>query len=117
MDEKDFIVCTKFIYRELCWSYSPTLNNLLNQRYIFTTMLKQISRVGSGMLKKCGPQSRRMSASLEGYGQHLFKGAVAAPYLEKAGLPKNALDSPAWTTNGQADKVASAVLEWAKVRH
>lgn len=52
--------------------------------------------------------------SLDGYGKHLFKGAVAAPYLEKVGLPKNALDTPAWTTNGTVDKVAAAVLEWAK---
>jgi hypothetical protein len=43
--------------------------------------------------------------SLDGYGKHLFKGATAAPYLEKQGLPKNALDSPSWTTNGTADKV------------
>jgi len=44
--------------------------------------------------------------SLDGYGQHLFKGAVAAPYLEKVGLPKNTLDGHAWTTDGNADKVA-----------
>ena len=41
-------------------------------------------------------------------------GAVAAPYLKKAGLPENALESKDWTTNGNADKVAAAVLEWAK---
>jgi hypothetical protein len=46
-----------------------------------------------------------MAVSFDGYGQHLFKGAVAAPYLEKVGLPANTLDTPAWTTNGQADKV------------
>ena len=61
--------------------------------------------------------ARRFTASLEGYGQHLFQGAVAAPYLKKAGLAENTLASPAWTTNGNADKVASAVLEWAKVSH
>ena len=53
-------------------------------------------------------------ASLEGYGRHLFKGAVAAPYLESQGLPKNTLDGVKWTTDGNADKVAAAVLEWAK---
>jgi len=52
--------------------------------------------------------------SLDGYGKHLFKGATAAPYLEKHGLAKNALDSPSWTTNGSADKVAAAVLDWAR---
>lgn len=73
-------------------------------------MLRSIRRIAapSGV--------RRFSASLEGYGQHLFKGAVAAPYLKKAGLPEDTLEGSSWTTNGQADKVASAVLEWAKVR-
>jgi hypothetical protein len=49
--------------------------------------------------------TRNMAVSFEGYGQHLFKGAVAAPYLQKVGLPANTLDSNAWTTNGNADKV------------
>ena len=69
-------------------------------------------------LLNCGFQIRRFSAtgaaSLEGYGQHLFKGAVAAPYLKKVGLPENTLDGHKWTTDGNADKVAAAVLEWAK---
>ena len=51
--------------------------------------------------------ARSMSASLEGYGDHLFKGRVAAPYLEKQGLPSDTLDSPEWTTNGNADKVCT----------
>ena len=58
--------------------------------------------------------SRGMAVSLEGYGQHVFKGAVAAPYLEKVGLPKNTLETTKWTTDGSVDKVAAAVLEWAK---
>jgi glutamine synthetase len=58
--------------------------------------------------------TRSFSASLDGYGQHLFKGAVAGPYLEKHGLAKNALENSSWTTNGDADKVASAVLDWAR---
>jgi len=70
-------------------------------------MFRQLSRVTA---------RRHFSASLEGYGQHLFKGAVAAPYLKKAGLPEDTLEGSAWTSNGQADKVAAAVLEWAKVR-
>lgn len=56
---------------------------------------------------------RSFAVSLEGYGDHLFKGAVAAPYLAKQNLPANALESN-WATNGNADKVAAAVLEWAK---
>ena len=48
---------------------------------------------------------RNMSATLDGYGDHLFKGAVAAPYLTKHGLAANALDTHAWTTDGSKDKV------------
>lgn len=55
------------------------------------------------------------AASLEGYGKHLFKGAVAAPYLEAAGLSKGTLDSADWTRDAAtADKVANAVAAWAR---
>ena len=59
-------------------------------------------------------RSLSSKVSIESYGKHLFKGAVAAPYLEKAGLPKNTLDGTAWTTDGNADKVAAAVMDWAR---
>ena len=52
--------------------------------------------------------SLRMSTtavSLEGYGKHVFKGSIAAPYLKKHGLPVTTLDTPAWTSDGNADKV------------
>lgn len=52
--------------------------------------------------------------SLDAYGKHVFIGAIAAPYLASVGLSKNALDDPGWTTNGSADKVAAAVLAWAR---
>jgi hypothetical protein len=55
--------------------------------------------------------ARAFSGSLEGYGKHLFKGAVAAPYLEAAGLPADTLACPAWCTNGNADKVYDAFSE------
>ena len=55
------------------------------------------------------------AASLEGYGKHLFKGAVAAPYLEAAGLSKGTLDNADWTRDAAtADKVANAVAAWAR---
>jgi glutamine synthetase len=54
------------------------------------------------------------SASLKGYGDHLFKGSVAAPYLRSNGLMESTLESHKWTTDGSADKVAAAVLEWAR---
>ena len=47
-----------------------------------------------------------MPVNIEHYGKHLFKGAVAAPYLTKQGLPTNVLETAAWTTNGQADQVS-----------
>ena len=55
-----------------------------------------------------GLTSLRMSTSavsLEGYGKHVFKGSIAAPYLKKHGLPITTLDTPAWTSDGNADKV------------
>mmetsp|Transcript_88942 Transcript_88942/g.174049 ORF Transcript_88942/g.174049 Transcript_88942/m.174049 type:complete len:698 (-) Transcript_88942:95-2188(-) len=58
--------------------------------------------------------SRQISASLNGFGDHVFKGAIAAPFLQKQGLPPNALDTYTWTTDGSAEKVAAAILEWAK---
>ena len=56
---------------------------------------------------------RSIASCFDSYGKHLFKGAVAAPYLQKQGLPADTLDSSAWTSNGNADKVAAAVLDWA----
>lgn len=54
------------------------------------------------------------SVSTEGFGDHRFHGAVAEPYLKKHGLPSTTLNSSAWIQNGNADKVAAAVLDWAK---
>jgi hypothetical protein len=66
--------------------------------------LKMFSKLARSVVRHAVPR-RNMAASFDGYGQHLFKGAVAVPYLEKAGLPANTLDTPAWTSNGNADKV------------
>eukprot|EP01038_Epipyxis_sp_PR26KG_P006842 gene6842-9366_t len=72
-------------------------------RNVFSNKVNSISRV-----------SKLFASTLDGYGDHLFKGSVAAPYLKKQGLNANHLDSHKWTTDGSADKVAAAVLEWAK---
>eukprot|EP00667_Euglena_gracilis_P021983 EG_transcript_24268 len=48
------------------------------------------------------------------FGKHLFKGAVAEKYLQKHGLSASVLDNPSWTSNGSADAVAAAVLDWAR---
>ena len=44
-------------------------------------------------------------ATLDNYGEALFKGAVAAPYLRRAGLPEDILISYEWTMDGNADRV------------
>lgn len=54
--------------------------------------------------------------SLKGFGDHLFKGAVAAPYLAKQGLSPCTLNSASWAKDGNKDKVAAAVLDWARDR-
>ena len=48
------------------------------------------------------------TASLEGFGDHVFKGAVAAPFLTAQGLSADALNGNKWTTDGSADKVLLA---------
>jgi glutamine synthetase len=48
-----------------------------------------------------------MAVSLDGYGDHLFRGAVAEPYLKKHGLSAAVLSTPSWTTDGKADKVSA----------
>jgi len=45
----------------------------------------------------------------------VFTGAVAEKYLEKAGLPRDTIAKMEWTNDpAVSDKVAAAVLEWAK---
>mmetsp|Transcript_10001 Transcript_10001/g.35252 ORF Transcript_10001/g.35252 Transcript_10001/m.35252 type:complete len:706 (+) Transcript_10001:63-2180(+) len=57
---------------------------------------------------------RRVSQLLDGYGDHVFKGAVAEAYLMKQGLPAATMACSGWTRDSSvADKVAAAVLEWA----
>lgn len=64
------------------------------------------------LIPRCLSTSGR--ASLDGFGQHLFKGAVAEPYLEKQGLAKDTLSNGKWCSDGKADAVAAAVLDWAR---
>jgi glutamine synthetase len=53
-------------------------------------------------------------ASVEGFGDHCFKGAVAKKYLQKYGESDKLLDDPTWPKQeGKADIVAKAVLDWA----
>ena len=48
-----------------------------------------------------------------GFGQHVFKGDVAAKYLSKYGESAALLDGHAWTAT-KSDAVASALLDWAR---
>lgn len=50
----------------------------------------------------------------ESFGKMLFKGEVAAKYMKKHGLPADTLDNPSWVTNGNIDKVAASLLDWAR---
>lgn len=45
------------------------------------------------------------AVSLEGFGEHVFRGNVAAPYLKKHGLALDTLQHPEWTTDGRAEQV------------
>ena len=60
------------------------------------------------------PRARTFMSSIEDYGEHCFKGAVADKYLAKQGLPAGLLDDPSWTTSATtADSVAKAIMAWA----
>mmetsp|Transcript_31993 Transcript_31993/g.83716 ORF Transcript_31993/g.83716 Transcript_31993/m.83716 type:complete len:722 (+) Transcript_31993:90-2255(+) len=49
------------------------------------------------------------------YGKCRFMGTVAEGYLKAQGLPIDTLSSPNWTSDSaKTDKVAKAIVEWAK---
>eukprot|EP00965_Chrysotila_dentata_P152496 5039600-Pleurochrysis_carterae.AAC.1 len=50
---------------------------------------------------------------LDSYGTYRFRGTEAGTYLAKQGLEPSVLDDPSWTTECP-DKVAKALMEWAK---
>jgi len=56
-------------------------------------------------------------ASLEGYGDDMFWGVAAEPYLNRQNMKISELQDPSWTQNAaKADKIATAVLEFAVAR-
>ena len=70
--------------------------------------------ISGGRVAPALVQARRgFMASIDDYGSHLFKGAVADTYLAKQGLPAGLLDDPSWTSSDAADGVAKAIMEWA----
>lgn len=89
---------------------SPSISNVSVQASLY-------SRTPSSFVSRsfaCSTHSSK-AVDLSGYGEHYFKGAVAAPYLTKHNLAANVLETNAWTKDtATADKVALAVLDWAK---
>jgi hypothetical protein len=69
-------------------------------------MLSRFLR-SSSILSKGSVSRRLCNTSPEGatYGDHVFRGVVAAKYLKAQKLPVNTLDGTKWTTDGSADKV------------
>eukprot|EP00929_Paragymnodinium_shiwhaense_P058490 TRINITY_DN2928_c0_g1_i1.p1 TRINITY_DN2928_c0_g1~~TRINITY_DN2928_c0_g1_i1.p1 ORF type:complete len:725 (-),score=193.65 TRINITY_DN2928_c0_g1_i1:304-2478(-) len=54
-------------------------------------------------------------ADIDQYGRHLFKGAVADKYLQGQGAAPGLLNDGSWTKDMEkADKVAAAIVEWAR---
>eukprot|EP00617_Octactis_speculum_P017795 CAMPEP_0185753180 /NCGR_PEP_ID=MMETSP1174-20130828/11904_1 /TAXON_ID=35687 /ORGANISM="Dictyocha speculum, Strain CCMP1381" /LENGTH=694 /DNA_ID=CAMNT_0028430903 /DNA_START=80 /DNA_END=2164 /DNA_ORIENTATION=- len=73
------------------------------------------------LVSKSSPAAVRcMSAStdlLQGFGEDVFKGAVADSYLTKQGLEAGTIEKGEWVKSPEmADKVAAGVLEWATDR-
>jgi len=87
-------------------------------RNLFQTKPAVLRPFSGRWLSNVSPSGSKNNSTglLEGYGDNVFKGAVALPYLKKQGLSLSVLDSGKWTTDGNADKVAAAVLEWATDR-
>lgn len=74
-------------------------------------MLSRIFRLPRSSL---GVFASKRSVSTAGFGDHLFKGAVAEPYLKKHGLAPNTLESPTWTQRSStADQVYCLYLNAA----
>ena len=72
------------------------------------TMLSKFARRVTPVASK--NLSRAFSvATLDGFGKHLFKGTVAAPYLVAQGLTADTLSTPEWCNDGpKTDKVKIA---------
>ena len=57
------------------------------------------------------------TATASSLGKNVFKGAIAKPFLESRGLKADILNTTDWVHKPEvADKVAGAVLDWARSR-
>ena len=71
----------------------------------------RVARVNATAMMTIPPSPE---ATLDGFGECCFKGAVANKYLSKYGESSKLLDDITWPTQeGKADIVAKAVLDWA----
>lgn len=72
---------------------------------------KMLSRLNKGPrvnkeVRYLHPKPKPSAAlSLEGFGDHVFRGQIAAPYLKKHGLSPDTLTTPDWATDGRANQV------------
>jgi glutamine synthetase len=65
-------------------------------------------------VKDEAPPTAALDGLLEGYGNHVFKGAVADSYLKGEGLPAGTIEAGQWHKDKAiADKVAAAIMKWA----
>ena len=73
---------------------------------MLTSISRTLPRVGHYL--KSAKVVRKVSSGpiLEGYGEHLFKGVIAAPFLKAQGLSPTILERTEWTFDGSADKVS-----------
>merc|ERR1719506_1034840 len=83
---------------------------------------KQVSALTGGLRNEMQSRSPPVTMSLtspgdlllRGFGDDLFKGAVADLYLTKYGLKAGSIEKGEWVKSPEdADKVAAAGLEWA----
>jgi glutamine synthetase len=94
--------CTTFpFYHWVTIIYYP-LSSSIGIMYRLTSRIQQTSRFIS-------------SSAASALGKQVFKGTVAKPFLESRGLKGNVLETTAWVhDSAMADKVAGAVLDWAR---
>eukprot|EP00747_Dinoflagellata_sp_TGD_P154690 gnl/TRDRNA2_/TRDRNA2_177519_c0_seq1.p1 gnl/TRDRNA2_/TRDRNA2_177519_c0~~gnl/TRDRNA2_/TRDRNA2_177519_c0_seq1.p1 ORF type:complete len:709 (-),score=155.72 gnl/TRDRNA2_/TRDRNA2_177519_c0_seq1:198-2324(-) len=73
-----------------------------------------LTRSLRSVVSRAGRGRRSTHSLLEGYGEHVFKGAVADKYLGRLGLPTGTIEKGEWIKDAaMADQVAQGVTNWA----
>jgi len=77
----------------------------------------RIQKVARRVAKTLVEPKVETSTNEKNYGDHVFKGAVAEPYLERYGLTLADLEDPSWCLDAiKPDVMARAVADWATDR-